>query len=239
MLVLFGSGCAYFGQQPKPDPIPQRESMETGQTRPPGTWHVVAAGETLWSLARHYRVPVTDLVGANAIGDPTRLDVGKRIFVPLAPGADPQARKKLAAKRPSTIAQPDGPDLPPAGGFRWPLKPVKILRAYGAGGDLPLDGIELAGKPGQEVRAVAAGQVVFAAHDPRGWGHLAIVNHRGSWVSIYAYNAKLLVTEGQEVSQGQKLAELGQSGRASRPMLHLELRRGVRPLDPRPLLPKP
>jgi LysM repeat protein len=68
----------------------------------------VIKGETLWTIAQHYRVQVADLVSANVILDPTRLDVGRRVFVPLKPGADPGERKLLEASKPATILQVEG-----------------------------------------------------------------------------------------------------------------------------------
>lgn len=238
MAALLGSGCALLKSAPSQEVIAGGDGLETGETRPPGTWHAVVQGETLWTIAQHYRVQVADLVGANAIADPTRLNAGRRLFVPLKPGADPAERKLLETSKPATIVQTAAEVPPPSGGFRWPLKNPRVLRRFGAGGELPLDGLELGGKLGDVVTAIADGEVVFAAHDPRGWGHLVILTHGKHWVSIYAYNQKLLVKEGQRVQRGQSIARVGQSGRAKRPQLHLEIRRGVRPVDPSPLLPK-
>ncbi|HBU47427.1 MAG: peptidoglycan DD-metalloendopeptidase family protein [Myxococcota bacterium] len=237
-LFLLVSSCAIFQPKTTQTVIVGGEALETGETRPPGTWHQVIKGETLWTIAQHYRVQVADLVSANVILDPTRLDVGRRVFVPLKPGADPDERKLLEASKPATILQVEGEIPPPPGGFRWPLKRPRILRSFASRGESPLDGLELGGKLGEAVTAIADGDVVFAAHDPRGWGHLVILTHGKHWVSIYAYNQKILVKEGQRVQRGQSIARLGQSGRAKRPQLHLEIRRGVRPVDPGPLLPK-
>jgi murein DD-endopeptidase MepM/ murein hydrolase activator NlpD len=80
--------------------------------------------------------------------------------------------------------------------------------------------------------------VVFAAHDPRGWGHLLIIAHAGQWVSIYAHNKRNIALEGSTVKQGEEVATVGRSGRAKSSRLHLELRRGVTPKDPQKFLPK-
>jgi len=65
-----------------------------------------------------------------------------------------------------------------------------------------------------------------------------IIQHPEEWITIYAHNSKNLVHQGQIVKKGQKIAASGQSGRASGPHLHFEIRKGVKPLNPLNYLPK-
>ncbi len=218
--------------------VPEVGAKEQGQTAPPGTWHPVIEGETLWRVAHHYGVTVNLLIKTNAIGDPTELKVGRRIFVPLPPGSDFDERQAKVAGRPSTIAPPKGPDVAPEGGFIFPVQGGRIITTFGRHGDDVSDGINIAHTRGEPVRAVAAGKVVFAAKDA-GWGHLIIVAHRRDWVSIYAHNERRLVEEGRRVAQGEVIAQVGASGRVDQPQLHFELRRGVTPRDPAALLQRP
>lgn len=97
-------------------------------------------------------------------------------------------------------------------------------------------GVDLAGKPGDAVLAAAGGRVVYAGTGLRGYGKLVIVKHDNSYLSAYAHNQTLLVKEGQAVTKGQKIAELGDTD-SDRPKLHFEIRRQGKPVDPGKYLP--
>lgn len=92
-------------------------------------------------------------------------------------------------------------------------------------------GIDIAGKVGQPVYASAPGKVVYAGSGLRGYGKLVIIKHNDVFLSAYAHNSKLLVREGQMVSQGQMIAQMGSSD-ASQVALHFEIRKLGRPVDP-------
>ena len=70
----------------------------------------------------------------------------------------------------------------------------------------------------------------------RGYGKLVIVKHDNNFLSAYAHNQNLLVKEGQAVSKGQKIAELGDTD-SDRPKLHFEIRKQGKPVDPGKFLP--
>ena len=236
-------GCAQTSAHRQPI-VPEVGSKEEAETAPPGTWHPVIQGETLWRIAHHYGVSVNLLIKTNAIGDPTELQAGRRLFVPLAPGSDLDDRQRKVASRPKAIAPPSGPDQAPEGGFVAPFSGGRVIKTFGRRGDEVSDGINIEGAAGQPVVAVSAGRVVYAAEDP-GWGHLVIIAHEREWVSIYAHNQARLVAEGDRVAQGDVIARLGATGRVATPQLHFELRRGVTPrnpalwLPPRSDLPRP
>jgi murein DD-endopeptidase MepM/ murein hydrolase activator NlpD len=82
------------------------------------------------------------------------------------------------------------------------------------------------------VVAAAGGIVIYAGSGIRGYGNLVIIRHPGGLVTVYAHNRRNLVQEGVKVSQGQVIAEVGHSGRASGDHLHFEVRRGETPVDP-------
>jgi lipoprotein NlpD len=98
-------------------------------------------------------------------------------------------------------------------------------------------GIEIAGKSGAPVLAAAAGKVVYASNGLRGYGLLIIIKHNDDYLSAYAHNQKLLVTEGQNVRVGQVIAKMGAT-EARRVMLHFEIRKAGKPVDPLQYLPK-
>ena len=97
-------------------------------------------------------------------------------------------------------------------------------------------GVDIAGKRGEPVLAVADGQVVYAGAGLRGYGNLIIIKHNNTFLTAYAHNQTLLVKEDQKVQKGQKIAEMGDS-QADRVMLHFEIRRDGKPVDPSRYLP--
>jgi lipoprotein NlpD len=115
----------------------------------------------------------------------------------------------------------------------WPAK-GKVVAAYSDTANLK--GIDIAGTSGEPVVASAAGKVVYAGTGLRGYGKLVIVKHNKTWLSAYAHNKDILVKEGQQVSKGQKIAEMGNTD-ADQVKLHFEIRRLGKPVDPARYLP--
>ncbi len=97
-------------------------------------------------------------------------------------------------------------------------------------------GIDVAGKRGQAVVASAAGKVVYSGSGLRGYGKLVIIKHNQTYLSAYAHNDQILVKEGQVVSKGQKIAEMGNSD-TDQVKLHFEIRKFGKPVDPAKYLP--
>ncbi len=97
-------------------------------------------------------------------------------------------------------------------------------------------GIDIAGKLGQPVTASAPGKVVYSGNGLRGYGKLVIIKHNKTYLSAYAHNDQVLVKEGQSVTRGQKIAEMGNTD-ADQVKLHFEVRRFGKPVDPAKYLP--
>ena len=98
-------------------------------------------------------------------------------------------------------------------------------------------GVDISGKTGQPVLASATGQVVYSGSGLRGYGQLIIIKHNSTYLSAYAHNSKLLVKEGQAVSKGQKIAEMGNTD-SKLVRLHFEIRKNGKPVDPLKHLPE-
>jgi len=92
-------------------------------------------------------------------------------------------------------------------------------------------GIDIAGKLGQPVIASAPGKVVYSGSGLRGYGKLIIIKHNKTYLSAYAHNDQILVKEGQAITRGQKIAEMGNTD-ADQVKLHFEVRRFGKPVDP-------
>ncbi len=116
--------------------------------------------------------------------------------------------------------------------FLWPIT-GDILSGYGVGADgTRNDGVDIAAEAGADVKTAAAGEVVYAGDELTSFGNLVLVKHAEGWVTAYAHAQELLVKVGDSVKQGQVIAHAGQTGMASRPLVHFELRRGKLPVDP-------
>jgi lipoprotein NlpD len=96
--------------------------------------------------------------------------------------------------------------------------------------------MDIGGKEGQAIIATAGGEVVYSGSGLIGYGELIIIKHNESLLSAYAHNRKRLVSEGQKVKAGERIAEMGRNDR-NQAMLHFEIRLNGNPQDPRRYLP--
>lgn len=149
----------------------------------------------------------------------------------------------VAANPPATTPVPPATPSPPLpstpatgvqGAWRWPANGQVIGRFVA--GDPKRQGLDIAGNAGDPVLAAADGVVVYSGAGLVGYGELIIVKHSDEWLSAYAHNRRRLVGEGAQVRAGQQIAELGRTG-TSRDMLHFEVRRNGKPVDPLQVLP--
>ena len=92
-------------------------------------------------------------------------------------------------------------------------------------------GVDIAGNKGQPVLASAAGKVVYSGSGLRGYGKLVIIKHNKTFLSAYAHNEQILVKEGQSVTRGQQIAEMGSTD-TDQVKLHFEIRKLGKPVDP-------
>ena len=119
----------------------------------------------------------------------------------------------------------------------WPLR-GRIISRFGWRGQHRNNGIDIKARAGDPVVAAADGVVAYADDSLPSYGNLILLRHGGSFMTAYAHNAKVLVTRGQKVRAGQRIALAGKSGNAGSPRLHFELRRRIKPLNPLKYLPK-
>ena len=128
------------------------------------------------------------------------------------------------------------PDLPPLSspeqylpdsptqfdGYIWPAKGV-LTSGYGMRWGRMHRGIDIAGPVGTPIVAAASGEVVSAGWNSGGYGNLVKLMHPDGSLTLYAHNSRILVHQGQEVEQGQFIAEMGSSGYSTGPHLHFEV----------------
>ena len=120
--------------------------------------------------------------------------------------------------------------------FTWPLDNGIYTSGFGIRRGRRHDGIDIAAKSGTPIKAAASGKVVFAKR-MRGYGRLVLIKHDNDFFTAYAHNRKNLVKKGDSVKQGEKIALVGRTGRATGNHLHFEVRKGQRAVDPLRYLP--
>ena len=152
-----------------------------------------------------------------------------------APVAKPSSKSVSTAssKTAPTSSEPANTADPKS--WRWPTRGA-VKRTY-VSGDPARNGLDIAGKEGQDVIASAAGQVVYSGNGLIGYGELIILKHSEKMLSAYAHNKVRLAHEGDRVSAGQKIAEMGRNS-AGDQILHFEIRVRGKPVNPLNYLPK-
>jgi lipoprotein NlpD len=145
---------------------------------------------------------------------------------PVAVAPAPAAAKPEPPKAAAVERDPESLD------FIWPARGGLLARFA----EPSSKGVDIGGKAGDPVVAAAAGQVLYTGTGIRGFGKLIVIRHDNGFSSVYAHNREILVKEGQTVSRGQRIAEMGDSD-ADRPKLHFEIRKSGKPVDPLRYLP--
>jgi murein DD-endopeptidase MepM/ murein hydrolase activator NlpD len=121
--------------------------------------------------------------------------------------------------------------------FRWPLSRATLTSPFGWRSGRPHHGLDLAAPEETPILAALGGVVVYADDRITGYGHTLMIRHVRGYSSVYAHCSRLFVQKGDRVIQGQRIAAVGETGRASAPHLHFEVRAGLKAVDPLEFLP--
>lgn len=185
------------------------------ETIPKTGAHKVVHGETLYSIAWRYGLDYRYVARRNQLKSPYLIHTGQLIDLNGDHEFINVPNISLATHLPKNT-------------MHW-LSPAKgaVMRRF----SLLNKGIDIGGRMGDPIYAADQGKVVYCGDGLRGYGNLIIIKHNGEYLSAYAHNRMALVKEGDQVKQGQKIAEMGNSG-ADKVMLHFEIRRGGKPIDP-------
>jgi murein DD-endopeptidase MepM/ murein hydrolase activator NlpD len=203
-------------------------TIRVGQTlRIPRTGrHVVATGETGFQIAMDRGVPWSDIAIANGLEPDAPLRPGTTLLIPTV--LDPPMRA-TSAPTPSSGA--------PDARFLWPIA-GNVRRGYTERGSSSYhDGLDIRAPRGTEVRASAAGKVIFAGNEDKDFGQLVVIDHGNGWHSAYGFLSRITVKQGAEVARGERIGLVGDTGRAKGQELHFEIRRDNAPVDPLAELP--
>lgn len=125
----------------------------------------------------------------------------------------------------------------PTGQFIWPLKSKKVTQHFKLSSFNYHDGIDMPAPTGTPIKAVESGRVVYSGRKFNGYGKMVLIEHAKGVATLYAHCNKIFVKDGSYVEKGQKIAEVGRTGRASAPHLHFEVRINKKPVDPMEFLP--
>lgn len=197
--------------------------------------HIVQTGETLYSIAWAAGLDYRALASWNDIPPPYVIQPGQRLKMvrstkKIKKNSVPPSPKSSKSTPQSTKSA----STASRSGWIWPVKGPILKRFSTKAGN---KGIDIGGESGRGIRAAADGKVVYAGSGLRGYGKLIIVKHDEVYLSAYAHNSKLLVTDGSAVVRGQQIALMGDTG-TDRVKLHFEIRQRGKPVNPLKYLPK-
>jgi lipoprotein NlpD len=219
-LFLLIAGCVVFLQSCgiREGLAPVEESIWRDTNRFKST-HVVARGETLYAIAFRYEQDYHRLATVNHLTSPYTLHAGQVITLKSNmhhPKASPSTR---ASKSSSTLT---------TSGWRWPVHGTVVTSFVPHKGQ---KGIDISGRKGQKIRAASSGVVAYAGNGLPGYGNLIILKHDKQYLTAYGYNQRNLVREGQSVTSGQVIADMGVVNRRFWGV-HFEIRRLGEPVNP-------
>jgi murein DD-endopeptidase MepM/ murein hydrolase activator NlpD len=217
VIVLIG-GCARYK-------VPSEKPLHTDKK---GVYHVVERHQTFYRICKTYEVDLKEVASLNGISEPSKIQAGQGIFIPGAKkvlkveiyiddvAAEQGERAKVSYKKMD---------------FIWPVE-GKISDVFEEAENRRHQGIDISSPSGTPIKASNAGRVIYSGHTIEGYGNLIILRHSGEFVTVYAHNDVNLVEEGSWVKQGQIIGRVGQTGRASGPHLHFEIRRNNKTVNP-------
>jgi lipoprotein NlpD len=255
-LLLMLAGCANVAQQQAAQPAVDTTPAPAQPAPPPAPvgplTYRVQRGDTLARIAQNSHCSVNDLAAWNGIKPSARVKIGQvlKIVSPevaaaaaaSAANANSAGNTGAGAGNNATAAAPANPELERqvsaeldrrAQSVRlvWPAKGA-VVEGFQPG---ETRGIEIAGHPGDPVRAAADGKVVYAGTGLNEYGSLIIVQHNKDFLTAYSHNRRLLVKMGDIVRQGQTIAEMGDVA-SPRVAVLFEVRHDGMPVDPMPYL---
>jgi len=197
--------------------------------------HVVRSGDTVYSIAFQYGIDQRDLIRWNQLDGGGLIFSGQRLQLTAPASYSSSMDRRQASSAPDRPSPSPGQAAATTVKWRWPTE-GKVIAGFGATAKTQ-SGMHIAGKRNQPIQAAAGGEIVYAGSGLPGYGQLLIIKHSSDYLSAYGHNQRLLVEEGDRVQGGQAIARMG-DGPGQRPLLHFEIRRQGKPVNPLGYLPK-
>lgn len=226
-LVLVGlSGCSQIPRsylQQSTSASSQADSKNLGVASQCGAKYTVKKNDALSLIAQKCKVSMQQVARLNDLKPPYVLYPGQELTLPS--GSTIQAENHVKA------SQTSGLD------WVWPVKNYQNFRfVKGSNG---LNGLEVYAEKGSLVHAVEEGEVVFADNSLSNFGQMIIIRHSKDYLTVYAHNDRLSVTEGERVKKNQPIAHVGDSGMTNRTKLYFEARLNGRKVNADQLISPP
>ncbi|MEK7642006.1 MAG: M23 family metallopeptidase [Patescibacteria group bacterium] len=206
--------------------ISRSSALRTGQTLiilpVTGINYTIKKGDTIKGIALKYKVDIDEMLQYNDLTLDSTISIGQTIIIPDAELQIAVPTKTVAKANPAHDT--NGPDY--SGYYTRPVSGgVKTQGLHG------YNGVDIAGPVGTPLYAAAAGTVIVSATGGwnGGYGNLVIISHANGTQTVYAHNSKNLVTIGQKVEQGQKIALMGATGKSTGSHVHFEIRGAKNP----------
>ena len=241
-------------------PVSMGPAMTGSENAGKPGFYSVRPGDTLTKIALDHGQAWRDIAKWNGLENPNMIEVDQvlRVAPPVMELAANRQTKPVMAQNPtpantstSNTPTPTASSAPASSAsnaatnasapvnvsddgmtFAWP-HPGPVLAGFD---EAKNKGLDFAGKAGDPVLAAGDGKVVYAGSGLRGYGNLVILKHNNTYLTAYAHNQTLLVKEDQNVTKGQRIADMGSSD-SDRVKLHFEIRKQGKPVDPAKLLP--
>jgi lipoprotein NlpD len=207
-----------------------------------GPSHRVNEGETLYAIAWMYDLNFSALAQANNIAQPYVIFPGQELSLDVDQVAILPTQERISSSSTNTTVNQNsiGNAQSRAAGsanpllrWVWPAN-GRVISNFSSSDTAK--GIDIVGTAGDPIYAAEAGEVVYAGNALLRYGELIIIKHNDQFLSAYAHNDRLYVSEGDHVTRGQEIAGLGSTG-IDREMLHFEIRLAGQPVDPAAYLP--
>jgi murein DD-endopeptidase MepM/ murein hydrolase activator NlpD len=197
-----------------------------------GVYHVVERHQTLYRICKTYRVDIHEVASINGITDHSKIQTGQRVFIP---GAKKVLKVEIIIDD-VAAEQPEGEKERPKTVYRkmdfmWPVE-GRLGDGFEDNERKRHQGIDIRISEGTPIKASGAGTVIYSGNTIKGYGNMVILRHSEEYVTVYAHNQVNLVEERDRVEKGQVIGKVGQTGRATGPHLHFEIRRNNKPIDP-------
>jgi len=205
---------------------------------PSQRYYTVRKGDTLYSISKKHDMSVAQLARINKLQSPYTLSVGQRLQLTEWDNTTAPSTKTTSTKKAKTSTQSTATTknvvIPKSAQAKRFDKPAngKIIQGFSSTESAHNEGINIAGKLGDPIKAADSGQVVYAGNELKGYGNLMLIKHKDGWITAYAHNDKLLVKKGAQVARGQKIATMGKTGNVKTPQLHFEVRYKTKVVDP-------
>ncbi len=190
-----------------------------------GLEYTVKTKDTLQSIAKIYKVNVSDIVQSNDITLDTPLIAGETLIIPNAEESSAESGTPIPEKELGASIAKDKLyyEQHPTQNFAdYYIDPVPGYRL--SQGIHDNNAVDLAVPTGTPIHAAADGKVILARYGYNGgFGNVVIIDHSNGTQTLYAHQSKILTETGAEVSQGDVIGLVGETGHATGPHLHFEV----------------